>query len=126
LAADFKNRVTGETQRFVIANNDHLLEAFANASNFELVERILTREEMEKWRRNDGETNSARQFPRSERTNFYASTDAKWFRFRAKGTQSPPSVLESRSNRATADFVTMDTGTGAVHIRPGHGEMITG
>src|SRR5882724_1219700 len=36
-AADFKNRVTGETQRFVIANNDHLLEAFANASNFELV-----------------------------------------------------------------------------------------
>ena len=36
------------------------------------------------------------------------------------GAQHP--FLDRKSTVLTADFVTMDTGTGAVHIAPGHGE----
>src|SRR5438445_2478539 len=38
------------------------------------------------------------------------------------GSEVQQPFLERRSKILTADFVTMDTGTGAVHIAPGHGE----
>src|SRR5437870_6215778 len=38
------------------------------------------------------------------------------------GSEVQHPFLERRSKILTADFVTMDTGTGAVHIAPGHGE----
>src|SRR5205809_710836 len=39
-----------------------------------------------------------------------------------EGVEAQHPFLSRRSKIATADFVTMDTGTGAVHIAPGHGE----
>ncbi len=38
------------------------------------------------------------------------------------GSEAQHPFLERRSKILTADFVTMDSGTGAVHIAPGHGE----
>ena len=38
------------------------------------------------------------------------------------GSEAQHPFLKRRSKILTADFVTMDTGTGAVHIAPGHGE----
>jgi isoleucyl-tRNA synthetase len=121
-AADFKNRVTGETQRFVIANNDHLLEAFANASNFELVERILTREEMEKWREERRRNKLGSSVSEIGEDKFLCVNGREWLGSELKGLKARHPFLNREATVHTADFVTMDTGTGAVHIAPGHGE----
>jgi isoleucyl-tRNA synthetase len=45
-----------------------------------------------------------------------------WTGKELEGSEAQHPFLERRSKILTADFVTMDTGTGAVHIAPGHGE----
>ncbi len=45
-----------------------------------------------------------------------------WTGKELEGSEAQHPFLERRSKILTADFVTMDSGTGAVHIAPGHGE----
>jgi isoleucyl-tRNA synthetase len=121
-AADFKNRVTGETQRFVIANNDRLLEDFANASNFELVQQVLTREEKEKWKEERQQNKLGSSASDLGDNTFLCVNGREWLGSELNGLLTQHPFLDRQSIILTADFVTMDTGTGAVHIAPGHGE----
>jgi isoleucyl-tRNA synthetase len=45
-----------------------------------------------------------------------------WTGRELNGSEAQHPFLERKSKILTADFVTMDTGTGLVHIAPGHGE----
>jgi isoleucyl-tRNA synthetase len=121
-AADFKNRVTGETQQFVIANNDRLLEDFANASNFELLQQVLTREEQEKWREERRQNKLGSSVSDLGDDTFLCVNGREWLGSELNGLLAQHPFLDRQSIIVTADFITMDTGTGAVHIAPGHGE----
>jgi isoleucyl-tRNA synthetase len=59
----------------------------------------------------------------NEQTGFVASEDSS-FRVGKQlvGLQAQHPFLNRKSTILAADFVTMDTGTGLVHIAPGHGE----
>src|SRR5213079_3230508 len=58
-----------------------------------------------------------------QQTGFVASEDSS-FRVGKQlvGLQAQHPFLDRKSTILAADFVTMDTGTGAIHIAPGHGE----
>ncbi len=61
----------------------------------------------------------------SAETGFVASGDGAPLRFPGReleGVETEHPFLARRSRIFAADFVTMDTGSGAVHIAPGHGE----
>ncbi len=113
LVADFADD-SGQTQSLIIAQD--LLEEFEKATG--LKSRPLSEEEIQ-----EREVKGLPLFPYGEphwRPKFAALF--KGTEPSAKGAKAKHPFLQREVEIIYADFVTLDTGTGQVHIAPGHGK----
>ena len=120
IVGDFQN-ADGHTKRFVVALD--LRRSFEDATGWKLMGSVMTAESQKQW--------FAEQDSKGL-LNAGICLDGKevWFCFegmivqgeKLEGIEAQHPFLPRKSKIITADFVTMETGTGAVHIAPGHGK----
>jgi isoleucyl-tRNA synthetase len=121
LVADFRHAESGAVESLVIAEDETLLGAFAQQTGWTLVKQELPRAEAEQW--SAGRKAAGKTWEISDRggellscIDGYAVPGSE-----LAGIEAQHPFLERTSRVITADFVTLDTGTGQVHIAPGHG-----
>ncbi|MGH7981535.1 MAG: isoleucine--tRNA ligase [Candidatus Udaeobacter sp.] len=117
--AEFQHKDTQKIERLIIA--DSLLEVFAKATGYHRVERVLPDDEIEKWKATRSKENKAWAtiLNRDGTVTCVNGKEVTGAQLEGLKTQHP--FLDRKVMVFTADFVTMDSGTGAVHIAPGHG-----
>ncbi|MDB6148856.1 MAG: isoleucyl-tRNA synthetase [Chthoniobacter sp.] len=121
VVAEFRHAETGATEQLVMADDEALLTAFAQQTGWTLAKQELSRAEAEQWsaKRKAAGLNWETGDRGGELLTCidgYALPGSE-----LAGSEAQHPFLDRTSRVISADFVTMDTGTGQVHVAPGHG-----
>jgi isoleucyl-tRNA synthetase len=117
LIADFKHRETGKVERFVFPEDAKLLDSFAAATGYERDAVRLSGKDREDWKDRNSDDNRTVNGDLC-----FLGKRMSGSRLQSFGIEAHHPFLPRTSKIIAADFVTLDTGTGQVHIAPGHGK----